>query len=310
MTCPKVTVAVCTYARPASLRMAIDSLLAQTFPKRDFEILVVDNTAAPGGLAELQTRYPSSDLFTWCHEPVPGLSRARNLAVRMARGEILAFIDDDARVRSDWLTAMVNAFEAFGPRAEAVGGRVELIWTRPRPTWLHDDLLGFLSMVNWGGTRRTVQRDEWIAGTNMAFRTAALRTTNGFSEGLGRRGGGALLSNEEQELLDRIRGRGGWVAYAPEMCVDHTVGSERLTQPWFRKRAAWQAISDYMCDGDALDRDLPTHWSRLAQFSRSIGERDTLVALHRAVEDAALFRDQLYAIYDLTILSLAGFKSS
>src|SRR5262245_27444264 len=113
MTDPKVTVAICTYARPASLRIAIDSLLRQTFPRNDLEILIVDNTADPGGLAALRYEYPSSDLFTWCHEPVPGLSRARNLAIRLARGEILAFIDDDARARPDWLTTIVGAFDAF-----------------------------------------------------------------------------------------------------------------------------------------------------------------------------------------------------
>jgi hypothetical protein len=58
----------------------------------------VDNAADTEGLANLRRRYPASDTLTWCHEPIQGLSRARNLAIRMARGELLAFMDDDALI--------------------------------------------------------------------------------------------------------------------------------------------------------------------------------------------------------------------
>lgn len=308
MTQPLVTVAICTYARPISLRRALDSLLAQTLPRRDFEILVVDNTPDPGGLADVRVSYASSDVMTWAHEPTPGLSRARNLAIRAARGEILAFIDDDAMARPNWLASMLDTFRASGPKTEAAGGRVDPIWTRPRPAWLHEELLGYLSIVNWGGERRTLDGAEWIAGTNMAFRTDALRATRGFLNELGRCGPGhSLLSNEEQEILNHIRARGGHVVYAPDMCVDHTIGAERLTQSWFRKRVSWQAISDYIRSGDETERNIATHWNRLIEFRRSVGDVDTLSALHLPIDDPDLFRRQTYAIYAQTILLLTGF---
>jgi glycosyltransferase involved in cell wall biosynthesis len=258
----------------------------------------------------LRDTYPASDLIQWCDEPLQGLSRARNRAVGMARGEFLAFIDDDATARPNWLTSILDAFNAFGACAKAVGGRVEPIWTVPRPDWLHDELLAYLSLLDWGGARRSVQRKEWIVGTNMAFRTEALRATGGFLETLGRKGASILLSNEEQDVLDKIRASGGLVVYAPEACVDHIIPRARLTQSWFRKRAAWQAISDYMVRGDKIDRDIATHWNRLASYQDAVGERDMLAALHGNTDDAAAFRDQLKAIYDSTILSISGFKYS
>ena len=310
MTTPAITVAICTYLRPTSLRSAIDSLLRQTLPRSNFQILIVDNAAEATDIARLRDDYRVGDLIELCHEPIQGLSRARNRAVALARGEYLAFIDDDATARPDWLASILDAFDAFSPSAKAVGGRVDPNWESPRPKWLHDDILGYLSLVNWGGERRSVRRKEWIAGTNMAFRTDALRATGGFLEALGRNGANILLSNEEQEVFDKIRAAGGLVVYAPEACVDHIIPNQRLTQSWFRKRVAWQAISDYVRRGDQLDRDIATRWDQLASYQDAVGERNLFAALHVATDDPAAFRDQLKAIYNSTILSVSGFKYS
>jgi glucosyl-dolichyl phosphate glucuronosyltransferase len=304
---PLFTVAICTYARPTGLRKAIDSLLAQTLPRHDFEILVVDNAPDPSVLANVRASYSPSGI-TWIHEPTPGLSRARNLVICAARGEIVAFMDDDAVARPDWLIELLDAFNSFGPDAQAAGGRVEPIWASPRPPWLHDELLGYLSIVNWGGERRVLNSAEWIAGTNMAFRANALRGTRGFLNELGRCGPGhSLLSNEELEVLDGIRAHGGLVVYAPDACVEHMIAVERLTQSWLRKRVAWQAISDYMFHADEAERNIAMHWNRLIDFRRTIGAVDTLSALHISIDDPDLFRKQTYAVYAQTILLLTGF---
>jgi glucosyl-dolichyl phosphate glucuronosyltransferase len=170
-------------------------LLAQTLPRREFEILVVDNAPDARALAEVRATFTESHV-KWVHETTPGLSRARNLACRASEGQILAFIDDDAIARPDWLETVIDVFEKFGPIAAAVGGRVDPVWTLPRPEWLHDDLLGYLSIVNWGGQRRAVGKEEWIAGTNMAFRTQIVRHSGGFPKRAGAMRAGALPSEQ------------------------------------------------------------------------------------------------------------------
>ena len=102
------TVIVCTRDRPASLRRTLGSLLEGDYPH--YEILVVDNDPAKPA-----TRSLVADLggnVRYSAEPLPGLSRARNRGVREARGEVLAFIDDDVIADRGWLRNVVLGFSA------------------------------------------------------------------------------------------------------------------------------------------------------------------------------------------------------
>ena len=183
---PRISVAICTRDRPDRLRLAIDSVLRQNHPPDEVELLIVDNAADPARLKSLAAEYRDQASIRWCHEPAAGLSRSRNLAVRVAKSELIAFMDDDAVANPDWVQNIVAAFDQFGPQTHALGGCVEPIWEAPRPGWLHDDLLGYFSVVDWGGPARHVGPENWVAGTNMAFRTEALRAIE-FSQRSGRR---------------------------------------------------------------------------------------------------------------------------
>jgi glycosyltransferase involved in cell wall biosynthesis len=100
------SVIVCTRDRPASLRRTLDSLLESDYS--NYEILVVDN--AP---AKPATRGVVADLggkVRYAAEPLPGLSRARNRGLGEARGEVLAFIDDDVIADRAWLRNVVLGF--------------------------------------------------------------------------------------------------------------------------------------------------------------------------------------------------------
>lgn len=116
---PLVTVAVCTRDRPDDLAICLDSLLCVEYPALD--LLVVDNAPRTQGTARLiATRYSTVRLVI---EPKPGLDRARNRAIREARGEILAFADDDTVVDPGWVAALVNVFRV-DPVVMAVTGLV------------------------------------------------------------------------------------------------------------------------------------------------------------------------------------------
>ncbi len=148
-----------------------------------------------------------------------------------------------------------------GQGATIVGGRVDPIWASPRPAWVHDSMLGNLSIVDWGGDTRIAGPDEWVAGTNISFRTSAILDNGGFPLNLGRIGSGsALLSNEEIQLVERIRAAGGQVIYAPRARVNHLVDVRRLRREWFRKRAAWQALSDFMMNPDGQAAEARKQW--------------------------------------------------
>jgi glycosyltransferase involved in cell wall biosynthesis len=100
------SVIVCTRDRPTSLRRTLHSLLEGDY--RNYEIVVVDN--APEKPATRDVVADLGGIVRYSAEPLPGLSRARNRGVREARGEVLAFIDDDVIADRGWLRNVVLGF--------------------------------------------------------------------------------------------------------------------------------------------------------------------------------------------------------
>jgi len=120
----KISVCVCTYMRPEQLGLLLESLSKQTFPLVNFEVIVVDNdhsASAKSVVNEAIRLYP--DLYILYEiEPNQGISYARNHTVALAKGDLLAFIDDDECANQNWLFDLVNTMEKY--RADAALGPV------------------------------------------------------------------------------------------------------------------------------------------------------------------------------------------
>lgn len=304
----RITAAICTYQRYDLLPGAIESALAQSLPATAFEVIVVDNSpdaARSAREAEAFGRHPN---LIWRHEARPGLSNARNVAAQLASAPIIAYLDDDARAAPVWLENIAGCFDQFGPTLKVVGGRIRPWWGAPRPAWLPDEMLGNLTVVDLGDERRLLRDGEWVAGANIAFRIDALRDAGWFDTSLGRTGSGAsLLSAEETALTDRIKDRGGLVAYDPLAAVEHWVDPERLTQRWFRRRAAWQAVSDYLRDPRGKMARQEDAWLAVKSFLLHQNPADrTLRGLALAKDDAPDFHWQVSAVYNAVTALLAG----
>ena len=306
----RITIAICTYDRYDVLPKAIESALNQSLPKDGYRIIVVDNSPDQNHARAFGNRFKSIPNLTYRVEETPGLSNARNVSARECGTEFIAFMDDDAVASPTWLETIIDTFDGFGPQAFVVGGRVDPLWGASRPPWLHDAMLGYVSVVNWGGETRIANQDEWFAGTNISFVTQAILDHGGFATNLGRIGSGAsLLSNEELHLLERIRGTGGKLIYAPAASVDHLVDSKRLTRSWFRKRAAWQAVSDFMMDPKRFAGDTTQSWKDTVNYFNHLPPHErTIRGFVCETDDPDLFRWQVAAIYTMTIMTLAGYE--
>lgn len=305
-----VTVVICTYNRYDVLPSAIGSLTRQTAPATSFEVIVVDNSPSELKSQQNSKQFVGIPNLQWVYEATPGLSNARNVGLSLAKGEIVAYIDDDAIAEPDWIEELQAAFSVSGPTTVCVGGKVEPIWSVPRPSWLHDDLLGYVSVVDWvADGPRLLGTKEWVAGTNISFLVKPLREIGGFSTTLGRKGGGqVLLSNEETEVTEKMQANGGTVIYAPGVIVHHLVEPGRLKQEWFRRRVAWQANSDYLKEPTAAFDRARSHWSDVTSFFSQLppthrNPNGFLVEL----DDPRLFKAQLSAIYNFMTCILAGF---
>jgi glycosyltransferase involved in cell wall biosynthesis len=165
-------------------------VLAQRFAS--LELIVVDNSTDPKANADLRRRY-RDPRFRYVFEPVQGLSHARNRGTALARGRYVAFLDDDAIAKPDWAEMLVDGFRKLGGQTACIGGRIVPRWLAPRPDWLTRNLLGYLSIVDWGGKLRPLRKKEWIAGCNIAFERKALQDANGFPTALCMMGNGAAL---------------------------------------------------------------------------------------------------------------------
>src|SRR5712692_6196145 len=184
----KITVVLCTYNRSEYLATALNSAAALTLPESvEWEILVVDNNSNDRTrkvVEDFSRRYPGR--FRYQFEPQQGLSQARNAGIREAKGDIIAFMDDDVVVERTWLrnlTANLHNVEWAG-----VGGRVFPKWNCPPPQWLTLDqwyALGPLPNFDLGPDARELTEPPF--GANMAFRKRMFEKYGDFRTDLGRR---------------------------------------------------------------------------------------------------------------------------
>jgi glycosyltransferase involved in cell wall biosynthesis len=290
----KLSVIICTHNRYQTLGEAIASIEIQECPAEEFELIIVDNSS---DLVARQAFTDSLDIAcqnTVIVEHTAGLSRARNVGVRAAQGEIVAFMDDDARAGAKWASQLIETFHRE-KRAGIVGGPVRPIWPTARPPWLHPWLEGYLTIVDRGPQLRELADHEWLAGTNIAFRRTPLLDAGLFSENLGRVGK-LLLSNEELSVSAKIRQAGYAVIYDPAAEVFHHVHGDRVNQAWMRRRVFWQVVSDMFGDGGEFG-DFNAGVSQILDFQMKLPPKERgLSGLFLNTDDAEMFHEQLASL--------------
>src|SRR5262249_39857111 len=122
---PLISVAIATYDRPELLSECLERFCEQTLPVADFEIVVVDDGSGDERvervLEEMAGRLP----LTWARIEHAGRGAAKNLAVMLARGEVVLFFDDDDWPTPDLLAEHVHAHQAHPAEEIAVLGRTD-----------------------------------------------------------------------------------------------------------------------------------------------------------------------------------------
>ena len=222
----RISVVVCTFNRPQLLMKCLSRLADQAGPATRSEVIVVNNNSTDD-TAEVAQRFcgPGSPCRVVLEES-QGLAHARNRGWREARGEYVAYIDDDAMPCPNWIPAM-NDFLDAQPGALAFGGPYRAFTLTPPPDWFPRDY-GSWSL---GATGRVLERSEYLNGTNMIFQKALLEKLGGFEESLGMRGS-ALSYGEETELMMRMHMQGLEIHYCPDIVVEHAILGYKMRLRW------------------------------------------------------------------------------
>lgn len=238
----RATVAVCTRNRAALLAGCLASLDTQVFELDAIEVLVVDN-GSTDGTANLLRRWASREpLRRWTSEPRPGLSHARNAALRATDREVVIFLDDDALVPPTWAAAHLAGYRP-GEGVGAIGGPVGLDWPTARPDWVVDELTQWYSALDLGDEPGPYPNEHGPYGTNMSVWRSAALGVGGFDAQFGRRGR-RLLSGEERDLSRRLMQAGWRLRYEPTAAVVQQVLPDRIHPRWLLRRAWAQGVSD------------------------------------------------------------------
>ena len=227
-----VSVVICAYTldRWVPLGEAVRSALGQASRSDREVILSIDHNPT---LALRATReWPRVQVVH--NEGRRGLSGARNAGVAAARGEIVAFLDDDARADAGWLDALVEPY--LDGSVVGTGGHAEPAWEHERPGWFPVEF-DWVVGCTYRGLPTEVREIRNPLGCNMSFRRAAIVAVGGFREEIGRVGRHPT-GGEETELSIRIRRAipDARILHVPAARVRHRVPASRATLRYFLSR--------------------------------------------------------------------------
>ena len=203
---PFFSVIVPTYNRPRQLADCLRALAALDYPRRRFEVIVVDD-GSDSPLTEVIAPFHPLLRLTLVTQENAGPGAARNTGAALAEGTFLAFTDDDCLPTGQWLTALAARFAEYPHRAIA-GRTINALPHNPfaRASQIIIDLVHAYYNAD-------PQQARFSASNNLALPRELFRSLGGFDE--------TFRTSEDRDLIDRWLHRGHRLIYAPEVLVYH-----------------------------------------------------------------------------------------
>lgn len=219
-----VSVVISTYkvAMVPALLTAVRSVLRQRYG--NVEVIVVADEK-PKLLSLLREGLPSRAALHINRGT--GLSTARNVGIKHANGEIVAFLDDDAIAHPDWIANLVTHYEE--PSIMGVGGKIVPLFDEDANSWFPEEL-NWIVGATYRGYPTQIQEVRNLMGCNMSFRRDKLEEIGGFSREFGKVNGGKAF-HDDTEISLRLKNsfERGKLLYTPDAIVYHKVESYRST---------------------------------------------------------------------------------
>jgi glycosyltransferase involved in cell wall biosynthesis len=291
----RVSVVISTYSKKNlwQILTCIDSLRKQSFHPHEI-LLVVDPD--PDEISYF--KYNSPRDVKVVESSGFGLSNARNTGTRVAAGEIVAFIDDDAFADENWLRNIAKDFEDSS--VMGVGGPIKPFWGGKKPSWFPEELNWIIGCSYRGGPKRREEIRNPI-GCNMSFRKSALEKAGYFRSDLGRFGK-FLFAGEESDVSLRIKHKipGARIINEPSAVVFHSVNVNRMKLKYILVRSFYEGVSKSLISSSTFDqsKDLTTERSYLKFILRaSVLPRLKEIYKFRNLGQLTLILSSSYAVF-------------
>ena len=206
----------------------------------NWEVLVVDNNSKDE-TRELIEKFSRRTLnLKYLFEARQGKSFALNRGIESAKGEIIAFTDDDVLMDKEWLTAVIKATQQYQDY-DGFGGRIISLWKTRLPEWLaitgeYNSLrgTGYLRDDGCNDKEYSETKNEMPCGANMFFRKRAIEENGLFRLDLGPKGK-KLGAAEDTEYCSRMLQSGKRFMYIGKALLYHQVEAEKLTRSYLAR---------------------------------------------------------------------------
>lgn len=242
---PRISVVICAHTekRWDETLTAVRSVQSQSYPCHEI-LVVVDHN--PGLQARLAAALP--DVTVLANRQERGLSGGKNTGVACARGDVVAFLDDDAIADRDWLKFFADSYGS--PEVAGVGGLTRPKWETRRPPWFPAEFEWVVGCTYTGmpQTRAPVRN---LLGGNASFRLEVFDRIGGFNNHIGRSSSRRPLGCEETEFCIRLSQ--GWpgavMLFDNRAVIWHLVPAERASFAYFRARCYAEGLSKALVTG-------------------------------------------------------------
>jgi glycosyltransferase involved in cell wall biosynthesis len=247
MNLPKVSIIATSYTldRFKDITELLDGIQAQTY--KNLETLIVTE-----GSPELLKRIRAyvnekgySKVQVLSNKGERGSYPSRNLGIRRARGEVIAFIDDDALPFPNWVEEMARTY-IEDSSIIGLTGPILPLWEQDSMAWFPVEFYWIFSCTYWGWRGKREVRNGYC--TNLSFRREAFDSCGFFKTSIEVEKGGKSdwqqPGGEETEFCLRVKQKTGKrIIYDPNMKVKHRVYGYRLSTRFIAKRAYWEGYA-------------------------------------------------------------------
>lgn len=222
-----ISVVICTYNRADLLANLLPTVCQQSVERSQYEVIIVDNNSTDNTSVVSDSFVAHNDNVRYCFEPQQGLSHARNRGWQEAKGQYVAYLDDDCKVPEQWLEVAADVIHRISP--SVFGGPYFAFYNVKKPPWYKDRYGSYEPYTQ----AMRLEEPEKLHGGNLFLERKVLEESAGFDPQLGM-SGGKMAYGEETGLLQHLDATipNLLAYYEPNLFVYHLVRPEKMKIGW------------------------------------------------------------------------------